>query len=217
MLNGKRENSFRWKIEGRSGENCGIQFIFLVFSSFRTACDYLKLKQQQRLRVRKGWLCSSKKNLAPVLVKNRFGFCKTGSVVGKSATDFGKMSHRLWENGPLTLGSCVLEKKQALFFGKKTSPSLAQSLGKLVRFLDWLGTKLKSHCFERLACLDLDLGIQNCVSRKTSQPVASWKGKMLKPIHFDIETVLGFVLGTFVRWHIHKLICIVPMEGRNNT
>ena len=90
------------------------------------------------------------------------------TTLGKSATDFGKMSHRLWENGPLTLGSCVLEEKQALFFGKKTSPSLAQSLGKLVRFLDWLGTKLKSHCFERLACLDLDLGIQNCVSLKCS-------------------------------------------------
>ena len=127
VLNGKRENSFRWKIEGRSGENCGIQFFFLVFSSFRTVCDYLKLKQQQRLRVRKGWLCSSKKNLAPVLLKNRFGFCKTGSAVGKIsqrlwenqpptlgkwATDFGKMGHWLWE-------AAFLRKNRLCFLGKK--------------------------------------------------------------------------------------------------
>ena len=45
------------------------------------------------------------------------------------------------------------------------------------------------------------LGVPN-----RSQPVACWKGKMLKPINFDIETVLGFVLGTYMRCHKHKLI-----------
>ena len=44
------------------------------------------------------------KKLAPVLVKNWFVFWKTGSVVEKSATDFGKMNHRLWENHPPILG-----------------------------------------------------------------------------------------------------------------
>ena len=41
---------------------------------------------------------------------------------------------------------------------------------------------------------------------KVSQPLGSWKGRILKPINFDIETVLGFVLGTCVRCHKHKLI-----------
>ena len=55
--------------------------------------------QQQRLRFRERLALFEQKNkLAPVLVKNRFVFCKTGSVVGKWATDFRKMSNRLWEN-----------------------------------------------------------------------------------------------------------------------
>ena len=94
-------------LDGKSKENlekkCGIQFFFLVFLSFRTVCDYPKLKQQQRLRFRERLALFEQKKLTPVLVKNRFGFCKTGSVVEKSATDFGKMSHRLWENQPSTL------------------------------------------------------------------------------------------------------------------
>ena len=43
-------------LDGKSKENleknCGIQFFFLVFSSFWTVCDYPKFKQQQRLRFR---------------------------------------------------------------------------------------------------------------------------------------------------------------------
>ena len=81
-----------------------MQFFFLVFLSFWTACDCPKLKQQQRLRFRERLALFEQKKLAPVLVKNRFGFCKTGSVLGKSATDFGKISLRLWENEPPTLG-----------------------------------------------------------------------------------------------------------------
>ena len=53
------------------------------------------------------------------------------------------------------------------------------------------------------------------MSLKISQPVGSWKGKMFKPINFDIETVLGFVLGTCMRCHKHKLIYIVPIEDEN--
>ena len=45
--------------------------------------------------------------------------------------------------------------------------------------------------------------------------MGSWKGKMLKPINFDIETVLGFVLGTCMRYQKHKLIYIVPIEDKN--
>ena len=53
------------------------------------------------------------------------------------------------------------------------------------------------------------------MSLKVSQPVGSWKGKMLKPINFDIETVLGFVLGTCMRCHKHKLIYKVLIEDKN--
>ena len=49
------------------------------------------------------------------------------------------------------------------------------------------------------------------MSLKISQPVGSWKGKMLKPINFDVEPVFDFVLGTFMRCHKHKLIYIVPI------
>ena len=61
-----------------------------------------------------------------------------------------------------------------------------RGLGKLVRFLDLLRTKLNFHCFERSACLGLDIGIQKWMSLK-------------EPINFDIETVLGFALSTFMR------------------
>ena len=118
-------------LDGKSKENleknCGIQFFFLVFSSFWTVCDYPKLKQQQRLRFRERLALFEEKTLAPVLVKNRFGFCKTGSVAWKSATDFGKISHRLWENEPPTLG------KWATKFGKISDPlweNQPPSLGK---------------------------------------------------------------------------------------
>ena len=104
----------------------------------------------------KNRLCSSKKNWL------RFWW-KIGSVFGKQVRLWGNQSP-IWGNQPLTL-----EKKKFHFwekpvrslgqtgfgFGKKT----ARFGGKLVWFLDWLGTKLKSHCFERLACLGLDLGI----------------------------------------------------------
>ena len=53
------------------------------------------------------------------------------------------------------------------------------------------------------------------MSLKVSQPVGSWKGKMLEPINFDIETVLGFVLGTCMRCHKHKLIYKVLIEDKN--
>ena len=99
-------------LDGKSKENleknCGIQFFFLVFLSFWTLCDYPKLKQQPRLRFRERMALFEQKKMAPGLVKNRFGFCRTGSVVGKSATDFGK----IWENQPPTLG------KSATDFGK---------------------------------------------------------------------------------------------------
>ena len=119
-------------------------------------CAYPKLKQQQKIRFREKPALFEQKKLAPVLVKIWFGFWKTGSVVGKSATDmgksatdFGKKQFHFWEKPVRSLG------QTGFGFGGKT----ARFGGKLVGFLDWLGTKLKSHCFERLACLGLDLGI----------------------------------------------------------
>ena len=54
------------------------------------------------------------------------------------------------------------------------------------------------------------------MSLKISQAVGSWKGKWLKPRNFDVETDLGFVLGTFMRCHKHKLIYKVPMKDKKH-
>jgi len=89
-----------------------------------------------------------------VLVKNWFRFRKTGSVLGKTCSVFGK---------------------KRLDFG-----------GKLVWFLDWIGLGQNSS----LTSLGLDFRGLGLGVSKTSQPVASWKGKLLKPIDFDVEPVL---------------------------
>ena len=86
-------------LDGKSKENleknCGIQFFFLVCLSFCTVCDFPKLKQQQRLRFSERLALFEQKKLAPVLVKNWFGFLQ-------NRFGCGKMSHRLWENEPPT-------------------------------------------------------------------------------------------------------------------
>ena len=85
-----------------------------------------------------------------------------------SATDFGKVCGR---NPSPILGSVSpTSVKSATDFGKKTGSFFGKDwLGlreRLARFegkigsiwgkLDWLGRKLKSHCFERYACLGLE-------------------------------------------------------------
>ena len=83
-------------LDGKSKENleknCGIQFFFLVFSSFWTVCvyNYPKLKQQQRLRF---W-----ERLALFEQK------KVGSGFGEKSVGFFAKQVRLWENEPPTLG-----------------------------------------------------------------------------------------------------------------
>ena len=42
----------------------------------------------------------------------------------------------------------------------------------------------------------------------------SWNGKWLKTRNFDVETELGFVLGTCMRCHKHKLVYKVPMDQK---
>ena len=74
--------------------------------SSEPVCAYPKLKQQQKIRFREKPALFEQKKLAPVLVKIWFGFWKTGSVVGKSATDMGK---------------------SATDFGKKTVPFLGKT------------------------------------------------------------------------------------------
>ena len=73
-------------LDGKSKENleknCGIQFFFLVFSSFWTVCDYPKLKQQQRLRFRERLALFEQTKTGSCFGEKSF-FCKTGSVVGK--------------------------------------------------------------------------------------------------------------------------------------
>ena len=125
--------------------------------------------------------------------------------LGKTCSVFGKNMLRFWEKHVPFLGQTgsVFGTKW-LRFGENR-----RSLGdKLVRFLDWLG---QSSSFTVLNAKHVWVWM----SLKGSQPVGSWKGKMLKPTNFDIETVLGFVLGTCMRCHKRKLIYVVPIEDEN--
>ena len=115
MTRGKRV------LDGKSKENleknCGIQFFFLVFSSFWTVCDDPKLKQQQRLRFRERLALFEQKKTdsgfgekSVRFLQNRFGFWENQRpTLGKSATDFGKISDRLWENQRPTLGKSATD------------------------------------------------------------------------------------------------------------
>ena len=85
-------------------------------------------------------------NASPILgMRHRF-WGNPSPILRKSITDFG-------ENASPTLGKsmCLFWEKQAPFLGQTSSVwgKIGSVWGKLARFLDWLGTKLKSHCFER--------------------------------------------------------------------
>ena len=57
------------------------------------------------------------------------------------------MSHRLWEKSVTDFGKICRR------LSGKIGSVLGKDLGKLVWFLDWLATKLKSHCLESQASL----------------------------------------------------------------
>ena len=100
-------------------------------------------------------------------------------ILGKSVTGFGEICHRFWGKTCAFFGknrlrfwekTCSVFGKNRLRFWEEQAPFLGQTgsvfgkkridlQGKLVWFLDWLGTKLKSHCFERKACLGLDFEV----------------------------------------------------------
>ena len=64
---------------------------------------------------------------------------KMGSMLGKTRSVFGENRLRFWEKTGSVFGTKWLR------FGENR-----RSLGKLVgSVLDWLGTRLKFHCFER--------------------------------------------------------------------
>ena len=77
--------------------------------------------------------------------------------------DFGEIRHRFWGNPSPFLGSSAFGKtgsvfvknrlrlweKNRLCVWEKLREKPARFGGRLARFLDWLGTKLKPHCFER--------------------------------------------------------------------
>ena len=103
--------------------------------------------------------------------------------MGNSVTDFGEIGHRLWETLSPTLGKSVTdfgeichrfrEKMRHRLWGnpllEKHAPFLVKTGSirvKLVWFLDWLATKLKSHCFEHQACLGLDVTRNKSTSGK---------------------------------------------------
>ena len=69
--------------------------------------------------------------------------------------------------------------------------------------MDWLGTKLKSLVFFLTGC---------CQKKSTG---GKFKGKMLEPKNFDVDTILGYVLGTCMRCHKRKLIYTVPSDDKD--
>ena len=78
-------------------------------------------------------------------------------ILRKSITDFGEIRHRFWEAPLLEKTGSVFVKnrfrlrlweKTVSVFGKLREKP-ARFGGRLARFLDWLGTELKPHCFER--------------------------------------------------------------------
>ena len=108
---------------------------------------------------------------------------------------FRKNNFRFWEKQAPFLGKTVsvfgktvpVFGKNRLRFWKKLAPLLGQSGSVLVQ--NWLGVWIGLGQSSSLTSLGLDFrGLGLGVSK--SQPVASWKGKMLKPINFDVEPVL---------------------------
>ena len=76
-------------------------------------------------------------------------------ILGKCVTDFEEIHHQFRGKCVTDFGEkhvmCLFWEKQAPFLGQTSSVwgKIGSVWGKLARFLDWLGTKLKSHCFER--------------------------------------------------------------------
>ena len=103
------------------------------------------------------------------------------SLLGKTGSVFGKNSVRFWEKNSVF-------GKNRLRFWKKLAPLLGQSGSVLVQ--NWLGVWIGLGQSSSLTSLGLDFRGLGLGVSKTSQPVASWKGKMLKPINFDAEPVL---------------------------
>ena len=92
-------------------------------------------------------------NASPILgMRHRF-WGNPSRILRKSITDFGEIRYQFWGNASPILGKsmCLFWGKQAPFLGQTSSVwgKIGSVWGKLARFLDWLGTKLKSHCFER--------------------------------------------------------------------
>ena len=112
-------------LDGKSKENlekkCGIQFFFLVFLSFWAASAYPKLKQQTEILFRRRLALFEQKKMAPVLGKS-------GSVLRKSVTVFGKNRHLIWGNPSSILGKSVTEFGEIHYrFWGNPSPSLGKS------------------------------------------------------------------------------------------
>ena len=100
---------------------------------------------------------------------------KHAPLLGQSGSVLVKNWFRLGKTGSVLGKTCSVFGKKRLDFG-----------GKLVWFLDWIGLGQSSS----LTSLGLDFRGLGLGVSKTSQPVASWKGKLLKPIDFDVEPVL---------------------------
>ena len=161
---------------------------------------------------RQFWEIRFRGNLPPNLGKSatdfekiRHRFCGHPSLtLGKSATDFretatdfGKL--RFWEKHAPLLGQSGSVLVKNWFRFRKTGSVLGKTCSvfweKTARFrgeiglvfgLDWIGLGQNSS----LTSLGLDFRGLGLGVSKTSQPVASWKGKVLKPIDFDVEPVL---------------------------
>ena len=193
-----------------SGLRAGNPSLFLCFEQVCTKVFFAFLASGVGVPVNEAGLSGNQPpilgNPSPALGKSAFDFGEIRRnpspilppALGKSATDFGKISHRLWGKTGSVLGKDWLAFRERLArFGRNW-------------FGFWIGLRQSSS----LTVLNAK-HVWVWMSLKVNQPVGSWKGKMLKPINFDIETVLGFVLGTCMRYHKHKLIYIVPIEDEH--
>ena len=152
--------------------------------------------------------------------ENHHRFCRKSTT---SSTDFGERICHLWGylsqvcEAPFLGRTCSVFGENRLRFWEEQAPFLGQSVSilvktgtvwwdKLVRFLDWLG---QSSSLTVLNAKHVWVWIQGFkggwVSLKRKSTGGKLEGKWLKPINFDIETVFGFVLGTCMRCHKHKL------------
>ena len=177
------------------------------------------------------------KNQPPTLRKTVPDFGKNlPQTLGKSVPDFGKIRHRFWGNEPPTLGKWATDfgeichqlwgnelptlGKSAADFGKSSHrlwENLSPILGKSATNFKEISHRFWENQSPILGKSVTDFGKDPSPTLGQSTEICTDFGEIRQRFwgNFDIETVLGFVLGTCMRCHKHKLIYVVPIEDEN--